>query len=345
MKRFVSVVVILILAWGAGRADSVKGDKLSLTFNSLLPCDSVRLKLGFPDTTATPDTVMPAINVLMHHIATSDGENWVYYKPAGLDSLGTLTVDIIYYIGGVGEHAIGAWLSHDQPTLFSGLGDKDDTLYVLDSSDSSAIANITIRVEPNGGGTPYGRTMTGAAGTTILNLNNGDYDIWASGQGYIFVNPYDVNVLGNESDTILIQRFAPSAPAPDMTAIFAWLTTAGGDTINPSRIRYRPLKPDSIGDILYVYEGDTSYYREYTENEKLNYGSGSNQIVIIKKWTDKSSAQSYLPINLYPNSLLTDTTSVYDFEATYRPAGGRDYIARHVITPVPDTTAFNPFAE
>lgn len=371
MKRVIAFLLILPLV---AYADSVKGDKFNLTFNSLIACDSVRLRIGFPDTTATPDTLITIISQLMDHYLTADGENWIYYNPAGIDSLGTLAIDISYYSDGVGEHLAGTWLNiadtlsmqgsasgltapgvahvvidsmSNRGMIYDGGGNFVYSIYVLDSADSAAISGVTGTLYPDGGTTlSAARRVTGGNGILIYAIDTVAYDLYLHAPGYDYPAHYDYDIAGAGTDTIFLDRFAPTPPPPNMVPIFAWLTTAGGDTINPSKLRYRPLKPDSIAqEILYVYDGDSSYYREYTENEKLNYGSGSNQVVIVKKWTEKSFAQSYLPINLYPNSLLSDTTSVYEFEATYRPPGGRDYIARHVIIAVPDTSAFNPFAQ
>lgn len=219
-------------------------------------------------------------------------------------------------------------------------------ILVLDAADSSALSAVTGTVYADGGtANPAARLVTGGNGLLIYAIDTVAYDLYLGKDGFLTAPHYDLDIAASGGDTIYLSEFAPTPAPPNMTPIFAWLTTAGGETINPSRLRYRPLKTDSAGDIIYISDDDTSHFREYTDNEKLNYGSGSNQVMIVKKWTEKSFTQSYLPINLYPNTLLSDTTSVYEFEATYRPQGGRDYIARHVIIEVPDTSAFNPFAQ
>jgi hypothetical protein len=112
--------------------------------------------------------------------------------------------------------------------------------------------------------------------------------------------------------------------------IMAAMTDAGGDSIYPAYLMFRPLKSDST---------------TYAAADALTYGSGSTTYTIIKSFrTLRADAAGTLEFPLLPNTSLSDTTSLYEFKFYFQQSG-HQYDEVRTIIAVPDTAStFNPLA-
>ena len=130
----------------------------------------------------------------------------------------------------------------------TGLGsdpNNHDTLFVLSTSDSTAIQGVTATVEPSGGGAAIASGSTNINGRIIFNIPDGDYDYLLSGQGAAFASPFPITILGDQTDTLFGTPFLPGVAPSGYVQVFTFYITPGGDTVQPTTIKYQYV--DSAG--------------------------------------------------------------------------------------------------
>ena len=208
----------------------------------------------------------------------------------------------------------------------SGSGVYPCSVFVLNSDDSSAIVNAMIRITALTGSDVIASGSTNSAGMAIVNLNSGS---WACRiaplVGYNF-NPVDtITLTGAKSDTIWGTAVSATPPSPDLVTIKFWVQPVSGtaDTLKKVVCRYQLRDADST---------------EYPLTRHITYGSGNNTVLINTRPQYDTTNTSYMSFFVYPNSALSDTSSLYYFRISY-PNG--TIVERFIA--VPDTQEFNPF--
>lgn len=325
MRRLLLLLMVPALLWASNFGMSTKGKNLIVSFEMTMSPDSVRLKLGLPSGSNYVNTLMTPKN--------SDSLAWEYQDADGLDSIGCHSLEVDWYDGGVLNKTFGIWLNSDSSVSatceLTGSGPYQDTLWVLNSADTTAIAQTWVAVFPLGGGTAAASWLANDNGRFIWNHSGGSFEIYSLKPGWRF-DPTDTLILaGDNTDTLWGEDITPATAPPGMVTIYACLTDASGDTINPTYFRFRPVDDDSTKfDVL----------------KRLTVGSGISSTAIAKDWRTVTSTSSCFEFFLYPNSVLSDTSSRYDFEASYKFSGQETRTIKAIVK-VPAAGPFNPFAE
>ncbi len=207
----------------------------------------------------------------------------------------------------------------------TGNGQYYDTLIVLNTIDSTAIANMGFDVLPLDGGTPLARVTTDLNGISVARLEAGSLSVRLIFQGYTFNTKDTLVIAGSQTDTLWGTGVVLPAPPADMVTIVMGLITANFDTLNPSYVYWRPVK--STG-------------KAYKKSDELYYGTGVNALAIQKDWTIETSSTSTFSFSVFANANLSDTLSQYEFWLYW--ADGR---ITQKITAVPDQASFNPIGQ
>lgn len=199
------------------------------------------------------------------------------------------------------------------------------TLEVLQTTDSSATADVNVVIRPLGGGRPFVMWLTDSNGLLVYKSEAESISVFLHKVGET-TNAEDTLVItGSQTDSLYSTTIVPPAPAADMVTISMGLITANFDTLNPSYVWWRPVK--STG-------------KEYKKSDELYYGTGVNALAIQKQWTIETSSTSTFSFSVFANENLSDTLSQYEFWFYW--ADGR---ITQKITAVPDQDSFNPIGQ
>jgi len=342
MRKLLLILILPALVWASNFGSSMKGDRATVTFEAGAACDSVRLRLGFPDTSNY------YINTLMVRLS-ADSAAWYYTDATGFDSIGGHIASILYYQAGVEYSWPGIW--HNLPDTSSmqgaasgltaaqiadtlagrgwgrGLGDLAETLFVFDSDDTTIVPGADVWVRPDGGGTPYAHWQTNASGYIVAMLDSGAVDVSVLIFGYLADAVTDITVTAAGRDSVFIDNLEPDTAPAGKVAIQVCLTNAEGDTMALDYLDYRPVSSTGAA---------------YTRDDMLTVGSGIGTTAIVIDFQRVTTNSTCLSTNIFPNTVLTDTLSKYEFIAGYKTAGQEKRQIRRVVA-VPDTTQFNPF--
>ncbi len=207
----------------------------------------------------------------------------------------------------------------------TGNGQYYDTLIVLNTIDSTAIANMGFDILPLDGGTPLARVTTDGNGSAVARLEAESLSVRLIFQGYTFNTKDTLVIVGSQTDTLWGTGVVLPAPPADMVTIVMGLITANFDTLNPSYVWWRPVK---------------STNKEYKKSDELYYGTGVNALAIQKQWTIETSSTGTFSFSVFANANLSDTLSQYEFWFYW--ADGR---ITQKITAVPDQASFNPIGQ
>ncbi len=207
----------------------------------------------------------------------------------------------------------------------TGNGQYYDTLIVLNTVDSTAIANMGFDILPLDGGTPLARVTTDGNGSAVARLEAESLSVRLIFQGYTFNTKDTLVIAGSQTDTLWGTGVVLPAPPADMVTIVMGLITANFDTLNPTYVYWRPVK--STG-------------KAYKKSDELYYGTGVNALAIQKDWTIETSTTSVFSFSVFANANLSDTLGQYEFWLYW--VDGR---ITQKITAVPDQASFNPIGQ
>ncbi|UCE65079.1 MAG: hypothetical protein JSU85_09360 [Candidatus Zixiibacteriota bacterium] len=265
-------------------------------------------------------------SVNMKPCFASDSTIWCY-EPT-LIAGGNYFVKFKYYIAEDPTTALYLGGAHFVSDVQMGISSNRDTLFVYDSSDTTAISVVTVTVYPDGGGGIMAQAGTNANGRMIIGLPDGAYDYYLYKQGYNFNNYDNVTIAGDQTDTLWGTAFADDPGPSNMTAIITWLLTPNGDTIYPSYLKYQLV--DSAGNV-------------FADTIKVTYGTGVNTVLLSTGEIEITADSSRFSFSLYANENLSITSSQYKFTVRY-VYQRRPYLNTTVTTQIPDTSeAVNPF--
>lgn len=225
----------------------------------------------------------------------------------------------------------GTWLNIGAITAEAGSGylTYPCTLFVGHTSDSTAVAGVSVTIRPFGGGTPFVISSTDDNGLMPYSSEAESISVYLHKQGES-VNAVDTLVIaGAQTDSLWATAFAPTPSPASMTSIFSWITEPAGDTIYPSYFTYQIV--DSLG-------------KDYLTSDLITFGDGSNKILLTIREVEVEADSSKAEFSLYANANLSESTSKYRFKAKYRK-DGRAYMNTMIVIAVPDQDSFNPFSQ
>jgi len=216
-------------------------------------------------------------NVYWEHVTFTRGvqvDGTCFGATVTLDSTGCYGMMGYAYYGGVAKrHFTGqvavfpsttekkAIYDSDAATLtevvaaFSGEGAELCSLYVLDSSDSSAISGCKVRVKNNALTTTEAYWQTGSSGLFEVSLYDGSYWVEPFKPGYTFsTSPESIAVSSGLVDTIFGAAFDPGSPSsPSLCRAWGYIYDFTGDSLMGVTVSAKPHKSplrDSTGVIL-----------------------------------------------------------------------------------------------
>lgn len=194
----------------------------------------------------------------------------------------------------------------------SGGGTEPETLIVLALDDSIAIqgARITVRTLDQSTVKVPGLT-TDVNGKRILELDTDSFYVALTANNYIQATDTLVVLSGGGTDTLFLSEFDPGDPVePDLCRVFGWVYDISGDSLSGIEVTaeiprdYHPVKYSGI--VITPFSKSTQ--------------------------TDSSG---YWHIDLFPNSVLSDTTSNYLFTIKYHSG-----VIYRTEMAVPDSTSW-----
>jgi hypothetical protein len=194
----------------------------------------------------------------------------------------------------------------------SGGGTEPETLIVLALEDSIAIqgARITVRTLDQSTVKVPGLT-TDVNGKRILELDTDSFYVALTANNYVQATDTLVVLYGGETDTLFLSEFDPGDPIePDLCRVFGWVYDISGDSLSGIEVSaeiprdYHPVKYSGI--VITPFSKSTQ--------------------------TDSSG---YWHIDLFPNSVLSDTTSNYLFTIKYHSG-----VIYRTEMAVPDSTSW-----
>ena len=157
-------------------------------------------------------------------------------------------------------------------------------------------ATVQIRGPETGSLVYYG--VTSADGRIAVNLDAGDYSIYAFKIGqYSFTNPTELTV-DEDPETVVLTgtEFSPATPAdPDICMVYGWARDAHGN-----------LQPNAAVKVTF----------------SSNYGTYGNNQIVKKTWTGTADASAYWEMPCIANSVIYPAGTSYQFEiGTFKYAG------------------------
>jgi hypothetical protein len=234
-----------------------------------------------------------------------------------------------------GDSATAATVDYSQMAdslraVLLGPGPFVDSLYVLDTADSSAIVSCPVIVKTDGGNTKLAWTTTDANGMIIFSLDSTSYDYYVGPYtGYTFTgSPFDVTISGNQTDTLWGTSYSSGLITLEfyqLSATFEYL---------PANRVYCQLVKDSLGT-------------PYKPSDKLSYNNGMGTILLSKKREPKNhdpsdSSKTTFEVasnyDIYVNG-IQDSSSYYAFQAYWKD--GED---TKVVVKIDKTSPQNPIA-
>jgi hypothetical protein len=194
----------------------------------------------------------------------------------------------------------------------SGGGTESETLIVLALEDSTAIqgARITIRTLNQSTVKVPGLT-TDVNGKRILELDADSFYVALTANNYVQTTDTLVVQSGGGTDTLFMAIFDPGDPAdPDLCRVYGWVYDISGDSL--SGIEVTAEIPRSYHPIKY-----------------------SGIVITPFSKSTQTDSTGYWYIDLFPNSVLSDTTSKYLFTIKYRSG-----VIYRTEKAVPDSTSW-----
>lgn len=326
---FLIAVILAITAKAEGIGISIQGDSavVNVTLNNIR--DSAWVIFSMPD-----DNPYDSIKVVPKYAGKRFLES---ITPFSLDSIGSHSYLVKAFLSDTWiDTLIGQWVNLAAINLEAGSGYKtyNCNLYVLNSADSTAISGASVTIRPVGGGKEFVISSTDVNGLLQYSSEAESIAIYLNAQGWDF-NAIDTLVIAAaQTDSLWGTAFAPSSGPADMVNIFCWTTTPGGDTIDPSFVKYR----------IVAASDSTAYGR----NVNLTVGTGANKTFLSKQFRIEESDTSYIAFRLHPNCNIyvdgvQDTSTVFEFIGYFQADEGS--WETRVILEIPDTTSYNPFAQ
>lgn len=283
--------------------------------------DSASLELFYPaDTTNRVDSV--------GLISPTGDSTWLISEDTlATDSIGLHLYRLWFWGSNIDSVKWGYWNHTYSGEPWAGNSVQNDTLEILSSADSTAIIGADITVRPDGGGIAEAQGQSNASGIFPYGGIDGAHDVGVYKQGYSFDAITDITLSGSQTDTIFGTPISLASAVIGQTTIKAWQLTPAGDTINPTYLKYRPVKSDS------------SFY---VRSDRLSVGTGGSTIVLSKEWIILTSDSSLFVFDIYPNSSIyvngvLDTSSIFEFWISFEDTETQIWIE------VLDTTEQNPF--
>jgi len=329
-KYIIAIIGFLILAfllvqYGTAQTISFE-DKTGATIivnvgNVGETIDSGSIELFYPDTTNRVDSIG-----LVSPVGDS---TWLI----GEDTLATDFIGLhLYRLWFWGSNADtvkwGYWLHTYSGEPWQGNVVNYDSLFIYNSADSTAITNVIITVKPDGGGQVEANGSSDAVGLFQYGVIDGDHDVMLYKQGWTFDAVSDIAISGDQTDTLYGTAVSLASAVVGQTTIKAWQLTPAGDTINPTYLKYRPVK-----------SSDSTFYKR---SDRVSVGTGGSTIVLSKEWVILESDTSLFVFDLYPNSSIyingtADTSSMFEFWIYF------ENTETQIWMEVLDTTEQNPF--
>lgn len=260
-------------------------------------------------TASLPDSVVARIDSIL----ASVGWDAHYGGPTYLTSLQEKIGDEWL----IAESNIYTWMDSIHTgvdALGAGIGDNACSLWLYDTGNSVMVSGIMVHAE-NSSGANQGRNRSNVSGISVLNLNDGDYNLRIPmNSGYIqTTNPQPFTVSGATNDTIDVTWFSPSAPAGDLCAVYNYVKDANDNGI--AGVRITATIPTNFWPITYEGQAIKATYATTTDGNGL--------------WQ--------LPV--FPSGLLLttdgDSASFYQFTAA-----GQLFGPMGIKVTVPDSTTF-----
>lgn len=306
------------------KADSIQGrdDALTVTLNTAR--DSAWVVFSYPDNNAYDSTLcLPAYD------SSTASKYLVALEAVDLDSIGCHNVIVRTFTSDTqtADTLIDQWCNFGAIVQEPGTGflTYPCSLFVLQTTDSSATADVNVVMRPIGGGRPFVMWLTDSNGLLVYKSEAASILVYLYKVGET-TNAVDTLVIaGSQTDSLYSTTIVPPAPAADMVTISMGLITANYDTLNPTYVYWRPVK--STG-------------KKYSKSDALYYGTGVNALAIQKDWTIETSSTSTFSFSVFANENLSDTLSQYEFWLYW--TDGR---ITQKITAVPDQASFNPIGQ
>lgn len=195
----------------------------------------------------------------------------------------------------------------------SGSGTQTDTVYVIDTSGTDqVVVGAKVTIKNSGQTAELGTARTVSGGAAILGATDP-----STGYKYIAFLPgytFSIKSVTTGSGTVQVDTIkgydnpigAPSSP--HLCRVYGWLYDLAGVCI------------------------DSAAVKAWVATQPLKYGS-----TIISPYSQAtvSDAAGYWYLDLYPNAILTPTTTKYDFEIRYGSG-----TVLHKSVAVPDSTTW-----
>jgi len=193
-----------------------------------------------------------------------------------------------------------------------GGGTEPETLFVFDS-DTTAIQGVSVTVRNlDQTSTKVPGHRTDSSGKVFLELDPDSFVVALYANNYIQADLDTIVVAtGGGTDTLWMTRFDPgNPPSPDLCRVYGWVYDITGD---------------SLEDVTVISEIPPEFH-------PVKY---SNVIITPFKKTTETDSTGYWQIDLFPNSVLSDTDSRYLFIIEY-PAG----VVFKTRVQIPDSTSW-----
>ncbi len=208
--------------------------------------------------------------------------------------------------------------------IYTGEGEYACTLFVIDSSTSTAIPDVWVDVLTKDAGTRIARFNTNSDGRIIFNLNAADsLHYSAFKHGYTIATPQYITITEAQTDTILGDELSATAPSADMCTIQFLINPADYDTLSGVIFEWQLV--DSIGDEIAI-------------STHVTYGSGINTIRIPTTVKACTSSTSLFQKGLFKNAELNPSWTKYRMKVRW-PDGD----IAEIDTITVEGTSLNPF--
>jgi hypothetical protein len=266
----------------------------------------------FSNVTARLDSVYPANLMFEHRMPAGDGDSthlgvftWWALLIDGNNGTDSHHMQRGWYY--VSEDPVEDLATSSDIALLRGNGSEACTLFVMqDSSGPIFGARITVRTVDQML-TRVPGLFTDMNGRGIVELDAGSYFVSITSNNYV---PFiDTIIVWQDSNwTLSMNPFDPgSPPSPDLCRVYGWIYDITGD---------------SLSDVTVKAEIPSDYH-------PVKYG---NVIITPFERSVSSDSTGYWEIDLFPNAVLSDTTSKYLFTIEY-PSG----VILRSETAVPDS--------
>jgi hypothetical protein len=189
---------------------------------------------------------------------------------------------------GAGATAQEVW-EYGTRILTSGVGTGANQviLTIKQSSDSTPIASAQVQVLNQGQTATIGLLTTNPSGQATFALDNAIYKVRMFKPGWQFTIPESVVVSGNTADTFFASVFNPgSPPSANLCRVYNWVYRAVGGQADSGAIIQMRIK-----------------------TVPLKYG---NSIINGYARRDTADVNGYFSLDVYPNSILTPSTTKYE---------------------------------